>query len=167
MKAESTPVQAPRTSASVSATDAARAAIRYLADNRMLPTPGNYRRAWAEVGGPAGGADAEQVAQAAVRLLSQRAEPGEAGYAGLSATVREQRWTEALAALLHLGKQAPRGRWGSLLSTVIEMAGRSGREWPMPRRLDAIVAAAHENETDDAALRAQLELLLVQWRMDP
>ncbi|MFM1990309.1 MAG: hypothetical protein RJA99_3266 [Pseudomonadota bacterium] len=151
----------------VSATEAARSAIRYLADNKLVPTPGNYRRAWAEVGGPASGADAEQVAQAAVRLLTQRAEPGESGYAGLSATVREQRWTEALAALLHLGRQAPRGRWGVLLATVVEAAGRSGREWPMARRLDAIAAAAHENETNDSALRAQLELLLVQWRMDP
>jgi diguanylate cyclase len=151
----------------ISATDAARATIRHLAERKLVPTPGNYRRAWMEVGGPSGGADAEQVAQASVRLLTQRAEPGEGTYAGLSSAVREQRWTEALSTLLQIGKQTPRGRWGALLATVIEAAGRSGREWPMARRLDAMVAAAHENEANDTALRAQLELLLVQWRMDP
>lgn len=156
-----------RAALSVSATDAARSAIRYLADNKLAPTPSNYRRAWREVGGPAGGADAEQVAQAAVRLLAQRAEPGDQGYGGLSSTVREQRWTEALAMLQQIGKQAPRGRWAAMLGTVIEAAGRSGREWPTPRRLDAIVAATHENGMNDAALRARLEGLLVQWRMDP
>jgi diguanylate cyclase len=151
----------------ISTTDAARATIRHLAERKLMPTPANYRRAWVEVGGPSGGAEAEQVAQAAVRLLTQRAEPGEGTYAGLSSAVREQRWTEALSALLQIGMQTPRGRWGALLATVTEAAGRSGREWPMARRLDAVVAAAHENEANDAALRAQLELLLVQWRMDP
>jgi len=165
----SQPLSAPVRSdnLALSATDAARAAIRHLAERKLVPTPGNYRKAWSEIGGPSSGADAEQVAQAAVRLLTQRAEPGEGTYAGLSASVREQRWTEALSALLQIGKQAPRGRWGALLATVVEAAGRSGREWPMARRLDAMVAAAHENEANDAALRAQLELLLVQWRMDP
>ncbi len=157
----------PRTDPSPSATEAARAAIRYLAEHKLVPTPGNYRRAWAEVGGPAGGGDAEQVAQAAVRLLTHRAEPGEPGFAGLSSAVREQRWTEALSTLLHLAKQTPRGRWGTLVASVVESAMGSGRDWPTPRRLDAVVAAAHENASNDSALRAQLELLLVQWRMDP
>ncbi|MFZ4758489.1 MAG: GGDEF domain-containing protein [Burkholderiaceae bacterium] len=151
----------------LSATEAARAAIRYLAERRLVPSPGNYRRAWAEVGGPSPGGDVEQVAQAAVRLLSQRAEQGEGGYAGLSASVREHRWSEALSTLLALSRQAPMGRWGSLLASVVAAAHGSGREWPTPRRLAAIVAAATENELNDAALRAQLELLLVQWRMDP
>jgi diguanylate cyclase len=163
--ASSAPVRADNLA--LSATDAARAAIRHLAERKLVPTPGNYRKAWNEIGGPSSGADAEQVAQAAVRLLMQRAEPGEGTYAGLSASVREQRWMEALSALLQIGKQAPRGRWGALLATVVEASGRSGREWPMARRRDAMVAAAHENEANDAALRAQLELLLVQWRMDP
>ncbi|MCA3181515.1 MAG: diguanylate cyclase [Burkholderiaceae bacterium] len=161
------PAGAARRDASPSATEAARAAIRYLAERKLVPTPGNYRRAWAEVGGPASDVDAEQVAQAAVRLLTQRAEPGEPGFAGLSSSVREQRWSEALSTLLHITKQSPRGRWGTLVASVVEAAMGSGRDWPPPRRLDAIVAAAHENVSNDSALRAQLELLLVQWRMDP
>ncbi|MFN9774064.1 MAG: diguanylate cyclase domain-containing protein [Burkholderiales bacterium] len=161
------PAGAVRHDASPSATEAARAAIRYLAERKLAPTPGNYRKAWAEVGGPASGADAEQVAQAAVRLLTQRAEPGEPGFAGLSSSVREQRWSEALSTLLHIAKQSPRGRWGTLVASVVELAMGSGRDWPTPRRLDAIVAAAHENVSNDSALRAQLELLLVQWRIDP
>jgi diguanylate cyclase len=161
------PAGAVRHDASPSATEAARAAIRYLAERKLVPTPGNYRKAWAEVGGPASGADAEQVAQAAVRLLTQRAEPGEPGFAGLSSSVRGQRWSEALSTLLHIAKQSPRGRWGTLVASVVEAAMGSGRDWPTPRRLDAIVAAAHENVPSDSALRAQLELLLVQWRMDP
>jgi diguanylate cyclase len=161
------PAASARADGSPSATEAARAAIRYLAERKLVPTPGNYRKAWVEVGGPSGGADAEQVAQAAVRLLAQRAEPGEPGYGGLSASVREQRWTEALSQLLQLARQSPRGRWGTLIASVIEGAMGSGRDWPTPRRLDAIVAASHENTTNDSALRAQLELLLVQWRMDP
>jgi diguanylate cyclase len=152
---------------SLSATEAARAAIRHLAERKLLPTPGNYRRAWSEVGGPAPGADADQVAQAAVRLLTQRAEHGESGYAGLSASVREQRWSDALATLLQLARQAPRGQWGTLLAAVVDALGVSGREWPTPRRLDAVASAAHDHAGNDAALRAQLELLLVQWRMDP
>jgi diguanylate cyclase len=161
------PAGAARQDTSPSATEAARAAIRYLAERKLVPTPGNYRKAWAEVGGPASGADAQQVAQAAVRLLTQRAEPGEPGFAGLSSSVREQRWSEALSTLLHIAKQSPRGRWGTLVASVVEAAMGSGRDWPTPRRLDAIVAAAHDNVSNDSALRAQLELLLVQWRMDP
>ena len=160
------PVSAPRIDGALSATDAARATIRYLAERKLVPTPGNYRRAWIEVGGPTGGADADQVAQAAVRLLSQRAEPGEGGYAGLSASVREQRWADALATLLQIAKQAPRGQWGGLLAEVAKHAGIGGRDWPVARRLDAIVSAAHDHASNDAALRAQLELLVVQWRMD-
>jgi diguanylate cyclase len=172
LKAVATPINgshgaAERGDPSLSATDAARAAIRFLAERKLVPTPGNYRRAWVEVGGPSGGADAEQVAQAAVRLLTQRAEPGEAGYVGLGASVREQRWSEALATLLQLARQAPKGRWGTLLAAVIEASMGSGRDWPTPRRLDAIAAAAHDNANNDAALRASLELLLAQWRADP
>ncbi|HYF59744.1 MAG TPA: GGDEF domain-containing protein [Burkholderiaceae bacterium] len=149
-----------------SATDAARAAIRYLAERKLVPTPGNYRRAWAEVGGPPGSADAEQVAQAAVKLLGQRSGAGEGTYSGLSASVREQRWSEALQILLGLSRQAPRGQWGELLASVVGAALVSGREWPSARRIDAVVAAAHEHASSDAALRAQLELLVVQWRAD-
>jgi diguanylate cyclase len=161
------PPGAARHDASPSATEAARAAIRYLAERKLVPTPGNYRKAWAQVGGPASGTDAEQVAQAAVRLLTQRAEPGEPGFAGLSSSVREQRWSDALSTLLHIAKQSPRGRWGTLVASVVEAAMGAGRDWPTLRRLDAIVAAAHENVSNDSALRGQLELLLVQWRMDP
>ncbi len=80
MKAAITPPNpaaphAARSDAVLTATDAARAAIRYLAERKLVPTPSNYRRAWGEIGGPTAGADAEQVAQAAVRLLTQRAEP--------------------------------------------------------------------------------------------
>jgi len=152
--------------ASPSATDAARAAIRFLAERKLLPTPSNYRRAWTEVGGPPAGADAEQVAQAAVRLLLQRTSHGEGTWAVLSSSVREQRWTDALSTLVQLTKQPLRGEWGDLLATVAEAAGRSGRDWPSARRSEAVVAAARENESNDAALRAQLELLLVQWRAD-
>jgi diguanylate cyclase len=151
----------------LSATDAARAAIRYLAERKLVPTPGNYRRAWADVGGPSSGADAEQVAQASVRLLTQRAGQGEGGYAGLSSSVREHRWNDALSALIQIAKQAPRGLWGKLLGEVIECSGRSGREWPARRRVEAVIDAAHEHASNDAALRVQFELLLVQWRLDP
>lgn len=153
--------------AGLSATDAARAAIRYLAERKLAPTPGNYRRAWTDVGGPTSGADAEQVAQASVRLLTQRAGQGEGGYAGLSSSVREHRWNDALSTLIHIAKQAPRGLWGNLLGEVIEFSGRSGREWPSRRRVEAVLGAAREHASNDAALRAQFELLLVQWRMDP
>jgi diguanylate cyclase len=153
--------------AGLSATDAARAAIRYLAERKLVPTPGNYRRAWTDVGGPSSGADAEQVAQASVRLLTQRAGQGEGGYAGLSSSVREHRWNDALSTLIQIAKQSPRGLWGNLLGEVIEFSGRSGREWPSRRRVEAVLGAAHEHASNDAALRAQFELLLVQWRMDP
>ena len=161
------PAAGTKPEAGLSATEAARAAIRYLAEHKLVPSPGNYRRAWAEVGGPAPGGDAEQVAQVAVRLLSQRAEQGEGGFTGLTVSVREHRWNDALATLVAISRQAPKGRWGTLLASAIEAALGSGREWPTPRRMDAIVAAATENESNDTALRAQLELLLVQWRMDP
>jgi diguanylate cyclase len=151
----------------LSATEAARAAIRYLAERKLAPSPGNYRHAWAEVGGPTSGADAEQVAQAAVRLLTQRAAQVETGFAGLSSAVREQRWSDALGTLLQIAKQAPRGQWGVLLVSLVEAAVLSGREWPSASRMDAMIAAAHEHASNDTALRAQLELLLVQWRMDP
>ncbi len=151
----------------LSATDAARAAIRHLAERKLVPTPGNYRRAWSEVGGPNGGADAEQVAQAAVRLLAQRAAQGEKGFAGLTGAVREQRWSEALQSLIQIGRHPARGDWGGLLATLVAAAAVSGREWPSARRLDALAAAAREHPENDGALRAQLELLLVQWRMDP
>ncbi len=162
-----TPSVAVRVDAAVSPTEAARGAIRYLAEHRLVPTPGNYRRAWSEVGGPSVGADAEQVAQAAVRLLSQRVDPTESGFAGLSVAVREQRWDDALAALLQLARHAPQGRWGALIAAVGEGVVVSGRDWPAPRRIDAVVAAAHEHAANDSALHAQLELLVVQWRMDP
>ncbi len=151
----------------LSPTEAARAAIRFMAERKLAPSPGNYRHAWAEVGGPASGADAEQVAQAAVRLLTQRAAQAEPGFAGLSSAVREQRWSDALATLLQIARQAPRGQWGALLVALGEAALLSGREWPSVRRLDALIAVSHEHASNDGALRAQLELLLVQWRMDP
>ena len=151
----------------ISATEAARAAIRYLAERKLVPTPGNYRRAWSDVGGPSSGADAEQVAQASVRLLTQRAGQGESGYAGLSSSVREHRWNDALSTLIQIAKQSPRGLWGTLLGEVIESAGHSGREWPTQRRIEAVLCATHDHAANDAALRAQFELLLNQWRMDP
>lgn len=150
----------------LSATEAARAAIRHLAERKLLPTPSNYRGAWIEVGGPSAGADAELVAQSAVRLLMNRGELGEGIHAQLSAAVRDQRWSDALSVLVQLTKQPTRGQWGDLLATLVTAAGRSGRDWPSARRIDAIAERARENDGNDAALKAAFELLMVQWRAD-
>jgi diguanylate cyclase (GGDEF)-like protein len=157
---------AARREGPASPTDAARATIRFLADHKLAPTPGNYRRAWSEVGGPAADADVEQVAQAAVRLLSRRVEPDEPGFDGLSSAVRERRWDDALDTLTRLVRQAPRGRWSPVIAALGDAAGRPSREWPLARRLEAVVAAAHEHRDSDLALRAQLELLLDGWSTD-
>ena len=146
--------------------DAARAALRYLGDQKLAPTPANYRRAWAEVGGPVSPAGAEQVAQAAVRVLVNRTDLGESGLVALSHCVREERWTEALARLLQLGQQAPKSRWAALLGRLLEAIGRSSAEWPVARRREALIQAAYEHTLSDAALRAHLDLLLLQWRAD-
>ena len=158
---------AARADAPVSPTEAARASIRYLADHRLAPTPANYRRAWIEVGGPSHGADAEQVAQAALRLLGHRLGSSEPGLAALASTVREQRWDDALATLLELDRHAPCDRWGELLAAACEGVTVSGRDWPAARRLQAIAAAVQENAAGDTALRTHLEMLVLQWQMDP
>ena len=107
-----------------SPTQAARAAIRQLAEHRLAPTPGNYRRAWREVGGPESDGDAEQVAAAAIALLGQCIDPGEPGFAALSVAIREQRWDDALEALRRLPRGSPRRHEDSPVPPAVE--GRDG-----------------------------------------
>ncbi|HVL59349.1 MAG TPA: diguanylate cyclase [Burkholderiaceae bacterium] len=86
--------------------DAARAAIRYLAEHRILPTPANYRSAWERVGGPWLSPEAEQVAQAAVQALLRSGDTQTPEHAALAQAVLDQRWSDALAMLGRVARPA-------------------------------------------------------------
>lgn len=115
----------------------AKAALRRLAEQRLEPTPENYRKAYdAEAGVPstdAGAADKSQDKALPADTTSQ-AEEGE--------------------------------RWSKLITRILRGAERGGRQWTAARKKDSLQRVLEGSKSSGTRLHQRLSQLVQSWDSD-
>ncbi len=162
-------IDAPRTPALI-----AKAALRYLAERRLQPTPQNYAAAWRAVQGSEGTPvvdaappEALELAEALSRvLLDARLLDREAASHAMVAA-RERRWRDVADRLSEplLRHRSP--GWGELLAELVAAIDRPHRGWTSERKREAIRRAVDVGAGHEEQLAARLKALLEGWQHTP
>ena len=152
----------------------ARNALRRLAAARLDPTPDNYRRAYLEVGGDAGGATASapavQAAQAlrvvenvAARLLEHApATTSAAAAAALAQALAQARWDEVERRLDAAGG-AGAGALAALIERIARGIEQGGKDWTAARKKDCLRRVLAGSRSDTRRLLQRLTQLVSAW----
>lgn len=116
----------------------AKAALRRLAEQRLEPTPGNFRKAYeAESGTPSepdGATPAAAVANQATNQATNQAEEGE--------------------------------RWSKLIGRILRGAERGGRQWTTARKKDSLQRVLEGSKSSGQRLHQRLSQLVQSWDSD-
>jgi len=115
----------------------AKAALRYLAVNRLEPTPENYARAWQAEGGPAPGPAAADPLPAALP----------AGPAADPAAEAEE--------------------WANTIAKILRGVERGSRQWTTARKKDSLQRVLDGSRSRPERLRQRLRQLASSWDGEP
>lgn len=119
----------------------AKAALRRLAEQRLEPTPENYRKAYeAESGVPSSDAGAADK-------LQDKASPSDA--ANQASTQAEE------------GE-----RWSKLIGRILRGAERGGRQWTAARKKDSLQRVLEGSKSSGQRLHQRLSQLVQSWDSD-
>jgi diguanylate cyclase len=147
----------------------AKAALRRLAQERLEPTPENYRRAYrAEAGEPPDG-DAPLPA-AAQRVLERLGGQAGAAAPGLLEAIQQGRWEQAdrlLAAAADSDAAATQAQaWAALIGRLVKGIERGGRQWTSGRKKDSLQRVLAGSRSDPQRLQQRLSQLAASWDSD-
>lgn len=152
-----------------SATAVARAAIRRLAERRLLPTPENYALAWIACGGEAcSSVTMMRTAESALRLLADRGELAAPIRAELIEALREPQWDTLSSLVARIEGQPSGGEgWRDLLPSLVSGLEASHAGWSYARKRDGVLEAIEALGRNPVRLRQRLGNLVEAWRRVP
>ena len=119
----------------------AKAALRRLAEQRLEPTPDNYRQAYAS---EAGGSD---------QPVPPAADDASASPLAAQATTAKSDSQEGQ-------------RWGSLIERVVRGVERGGRQWTAARKKDSLQRVLASSKSSATRLHQRLSQLVQGWDSD-
>jgi diguanylate cyclase len=147
----------------------AKAALRRLAQDRLEPTPENYRRAYrAEAGEPPDGdAPLPPVAQRVIERLAAQL-PGAA--APLLDALHHGKWEQADRLLNAAGDNDAAATqaqaWAALIGRLVKGVERGGRQWTSGRKKDSLQRVLAGSRSDPQRLQQRLSQLASSWETD-
>lgn len=125
--------------AAVTPANLAKAALRRLAEQRLEPTPDNFRKAYE--------AEAGTAAPPATEASAAAAAASEAGTSGVN--------------------QAEEGeRWSRLINRILRGAERGGRQWTAARKKDSLQRVLEGSKSSAQRLHQRLSQLVQSWDSD-
>ncbi|PPE71721.1 diguanylate cyclase [Caldimonas thermodepolymerans] len=145
----------------------AKAALLRLAQDRLEPTPENYRRAYrAEAGDPP---EADTPLPPAVRRLLERlGMQAGASVPGLAEALQQGRW-DAAERLLDAADDSgtgPAPSWAALIGRLVKAIERGGRQWTSGRKKESLQRVLAGSRSDLARLQQRLTQLVASWETD-
>ena len=156
---------------SVAPIQRAKNALRRLAAARLEPTPDNYRRAYLEEGGDAGGATASApppqalrvVEKVAARLLEHApATTSAAAATALAQALAQARWDEVERRLDAAGG-AGAGALAALIERIARGIEQGGKDWTAARKKDSLRRVLAGSRSDTRRLLQRLTQLVAAW----
>jgi diguanylate cyclase len=141
------------------ATDLARETIRALARTRVAPTPDNYARVYAEIGGVDAVHPAVRLLERVMAELAHRP-----GLGALAQAARRGQWAEIEAALAAVVRAEPDGpAWAALLRELLRHWEARQDGLPQGRKREAFEHVVETSKNDAARLRQRLGGLVKSW----
>ena len=127
----------------------AKGALRRMAEQRLEPTPENYRKAYeAESGVPSAPPSAP-------------AEPDKAPAQDTAATVAETAPGASATAAPDDGE-----RWSTLIARIVKGSERGGRNWTAARKKDSLQRVLQSSKSSGQLLHQRLSQLIGNWEGD-
>ena len=147
----------------------AKAALRRLAQERLEPTPENYRRAYrAEAGEPPDGEP--PLPPAAQRVIERLAAHLPGAPAALLDALQHGKWEHADRLLASAGDSdaaaAQAQAWAALIGRLVKGVERGGRQWTSGRKKDSLQRVLAGSRSDPQRLQQRLSQLASSWETD-
>jgi diguanylate cyclase len=146
----------------------AKAALHYLAERRLGPTPENFAHAWREVGGPVSVEEhsAREFAQAMLRELSDAGVLSRETAGTVLQAVRDGQWQEAARLAMPAIERRMQPVWGPLLERLIAAYTIAHRGWTPVRKREYLRRLVEDSPLRDDLLAARIGHLLETWAHD-
>jgi diguanylate cyclase len=136
----------------------AKAALKRLADQKLEPTPDNYRQAYEAEAGLSPAAGSKAGADAPAGGASGSTSGGASG--SISGAPSASPPAE-------VPSQADEGeRWSTLISRILRGAERGGRQWTAARKKDSLQRVLESSKSSAQRLHQRLSQLVSSWDSD-
>ncbi|HET8870477.1 MAG TPA: diguanylate cyclase [Aquabacterium sp.] len=142
---------APNTPAAI-----AKAALRRMAEQRLEPTPENYRKAYEAESGVSTLAPEASASPAAPTLPTEPAASASA----------ETPATETPAAPAAVPVPNDGERWSTLITRILKGSERGGRQWTAARKKDSLQRVLQSSKSSGELLHQRLSQLVASWDSD-